>query len=225
MDFHGQKADLSFSIEKILRDDFSYSRPSQTGVLGFQRCRDSFFQPWTSTPSMFRCYSVAYSPYVIMKYLPPQAAASSPHRTATTKLQRQHTIKEHIEEPMDEATTNINKEISKFRYETSQKDNDDTSERKHLQESKTVKCFSEKGQKKKRRNRSHFTQRQLQYLEKIFSRQQYLTRDERTLLARGLEMTELQIRNWFQNRRYQRRHRANEHAKIEKPDCGTAVET
>ena len=45
-----------------------------------------------------------------------------------------------------------------------------------------------------------------QYLEDIFSRQQYLTRDERALLASALEMKELQIRNWFQNRRYLLRH-------------------
>ena len=81
---------------------------------------------------------------------------------------------------------------------------------------------------RKRRIRSHFTQRQLQYLEKIFSRQQYLTRDERTLLARGLEMTELQIRNWFQNRRYQKKHRAlanQENKKEEKPDSLTCEES
>ena len=87
-------------------------------------------------------------------------------------------------------------------------------------------CLTENGPKRKRRNRSHFTQRQLQYLEKIFSRQQYLTRDERALLARGLEMTELQIRNWFQNQRYQRKHRANENRKAdEKPDSSTCVKS
>lgn len=90
------------------------------------------------------------------------------------------------------------------------------------------KCIKEKSLQRKRRIRSHFTQRQLQYLEKIFSRQQYLTRDERTLLARGLEMTELQIRNWFQNKRYQKKHRAisndtkaDKQDKPEKPDTST----
>ena len=65
----------------------------------------------------------------------------------------------------------------------------------------------EKKHVKKKRNRSHFTQVQLRYLDDVFSRQQYLTRDERALLANALDMTELQIRNWFQNRRYQLRHR------------------
>ena len=66
---------------------------------------------------------------------------------------------------------------------------------------------------KKKRNRSHFTQGQLKYLEDVFTRQQYLTRDERAMLATVLNMTELQIRNWFQNRRYQLRHRGLNRAK------------
>ena len=89
---------------------------------------------------------------------------------------------------------------------------------------KTETCLVENVPKRKRRNRSHFTQRQLQYLEKIFSRQQYLTRDERTLLARGLEMTELQIRNWFQNQRYQKKHRSNENKKQEKLEFSVSGE-
>lgn len=100
---------------------------------------------------------------------------------------------------------------------------DGLNEKDCKKESKPVKCFNENGPKRKRRNRSHFTQRQLQYLDKIFSRQQYLTRDERTLLARGLEMTELQIRNWFQNRRYQKRHRANEERKQDEPVTSVAI--
>ncbi|KAL9965893.1 hypothetical protein ACROYT_G029750 [Oculina patagonica] len=100
---------------------------------------------------------------------------------------------------------------------------DDEINDKEVKKSKT--CLVEKNPKRKRRNRSHFTQRQLQYLEKIFSRQQYLTRDERTLLARGLEMTELQIRNWFQNQRYQRKHRTNEEKKQETPDSSVCVKS
>ena len=96
---------------------------------------------------------------------------------------------------------------------------DDTEENDRDKDSEAEKCIKEKTSSlRKRRNRSHFTQYQLQYLEKIFSRQQYLTRDERTILARGLEMTELQIRNWFQNRRYHKKHRAIGEAKREKTD-------
>ena len=96
-------------------------------------------------------------------------------------------------------------------------------EEKDKRKIETCLTSTEGAPKRKRRNRSHFTQRQLQYLEKIFSRQQYLTRDERTLLARGLEMTELQIRNWFQNQRYQKKHRANENKKQEKPESPVCV--
>ena len=91
---------------------------------------------------------------------------------------------------------------------------------KEVKKSETL--VVDKVPKRKRRNRSHFTQRQLQYLEKIFSRQQYLTRDERTLLARGLEMTELQIRNWFQNRRYQKKHCATKNTKQDELDSAAA---
>lgn len=65
----------------------------------------------------------------------------------------------------------------------------------------------EKDARKKKRIRSRFTQRQINYLEDVFSRQMYLTRDERALLSKILYMTELQIRNWFQNRRYQFRNK------------------
>ena len=66
----------------------------------------------------------------------------------------------------------------------------------------------EKDGRKKKRIRNRFTQRQINYLEDVFSRQMYLTRDERALLSKILYMTELQIRNWFQNRRYQFRNKA-----------------
>lgn len=48
---------------------------------------------------------------------------------------------------------------------------------------------------------------QLKYLENYFENNSYLSRDERTVLARALDMKELQIRNWFQNKRYQMRHK------------------
>ena len=88
-------------------------------------------------------------------------------------------------------------------------DNNAASENKKTEEAKRVSdtAGAAKGTGKKKRNRSHFTQIQLKYLDDVFSRQQYLTRDERALLAGALDMTELQIRNWFQNRRYQLRHR------------------
>ncbi|KAJ7378267.1 hypothetical protein OS493_024217 [Desmophyllum pertusum] len=89
------------------------------------------------------------------------------------------------------------------------RDNSTASASKKIEETKRASdaTAANKSAVKKKRNRSHFTQMQLKYLEDVFSRQQYLTRDERALLANALDMTELQIRNWFQNRRYQLRHR------------------
>lgn len=86
----------------------------------------------------------------------------------------------------------VDKSAGSKKTDESKEDSNASKEKKHV---------------KKKRNRSHFTQVQLKYLDDVFSRQQYLTRDERALLANALDMTELQIRNWFQNRRYQLRHR------------------
>ncbi|XP_031552777.1 homeobox protein Hox-D9a-like [Actinia tenebrosa] len=62
-------------------------------------------------------------------------------------------------------------------------------------------------QSRKRRSRSQFTPMQLKYLEKYYSNHSYLSRDERTVLAQALNMTELQIRNWFQNKRYHKKNK------------------
>ncbi|KAJ7378217.1 hypothetical protein OS493_024165 [Desmophyllum pertusum] len=75
-------------------------------------------------------------------------------------------------------------------------DNSTASASKKIEETKRASdaTAANKSAVKKKRNRSHFTQMQLKYLEDVFSRQQYLTRDERALLANALDMTELQIR-------------------------------
>lgn len=84
MDFHAQKADLSFSIENILREDFSHHR-RPCNVENLQP-RDSSFESWPTTSPVFRCYALHYSPYVVMKYLP-----ASTHRG--TRLQRSNGLK------------------------------------------------------------------------------------------------------------------------------------
>lgn len=119
MEFHGQKSELSFSIEKILQDDFSPSnRPAQASVVSWQR-PESYLEHWTSSPAVVGCYPVAFSPYVIMKYLPPHA------RTAATKCQRQFEIKEEFDFPVDK-TEKINERVNSYGYETSQKENGKT---------------------------------------------------------------------------------------------------
>ncbi|XP_027215024.2 homeobox protein notochord [Penaeus vannamei] len=54
---------------------------------------------------------------------------------------------------------------------------------------------------KLKRHRTVFTDSQLQRLEEEFQRQQYLVGPERRYLARQLELSELQLKVWFQNRR------------------------
>lgn len=76
MDFQGQKTNLSFSIENILRDDFSRQR-RQKNVVSLQT-RESSFEPWATSPPVLRYYAVHYSPYVVMKCLP-----TSAHRVGT----------------------------------------------------------------------------------------------------------------------------------------------
>ncbi|XP_029568397.1 homeobox protein notochord [Salmo trutta] len=60
--------------------------------------------------------------------------------------------------------------------------------------------FKHKGGKSKR-IRTSFTNEQLDRLEKEFARQQYMVGSERFLLASGLQLTEAQVKVWFQNRR------------------------
>lgn len=54
---------------------------------------------------------------------------------------------------------------------------------------------------KKRRKRTIFTSDQLNRLESAFDRQQYLVGTERERLARELNLSQTQVKIWFQNRR------------------------
>ena len=52
-----------------------------------------------------------------------------------------------------------------------------------------------------RRNRTVYTDKQLEALEHIFSNSMYLIGPERKALATKLSLKEIQIKVWFQNRR------------------------
>ncbi|XP_054157697.1 barH-like 2 homeobox protein [Oppia nitens] len=56
-------------------------------------------------------------------------------------------------------------------------------------------------QKKARRRRTAFTQIQLNYLERKFRLQKYLSVSDRGQVALTLNLTETQIKTWYQNRR------------------------
>lgn len=54
---------------------------------------------------------------------------------------------------------------------------------------------------KRKKPRTSFTRLQIVELEKRFHRQKYLASAERSTLAKGLKMTDAQVKTWFQNRR------------------------
>ena len=55
--------------------------------------------------------------------------------------------------------------------------------------------------KKPRRRRTAFTHAQLQYLERKFRCQKYLSVADRADVAEALNLTETQVKTWYQNRR------------------------
>ncbi|XP_064617033.1 barH-like 1 homeobox protein [Liolophura sinensis] len=57
------------------------------------------------------------------------------------------------------------------------------------------------GQKKPRRRRTAFTHAQLQFLERKFRCQKYLSVADRAEVAETLHLTETQVKTWYQNRR------------------------
>lgn len=53
----------------------------------------------------------------------------------------------------------------------------------------------------KRRNRTTFTHEQAAALEKHYQSDQYMPRSRRALVAESLNLSECQVKTWFQNRR------------------------
>ncbi|XP_032220664.1 homeobox protein GBX-2 [Nematostella vectensis] len=60
---------------------------------------------------------------------------------------------------------------------------------------------SRKSEPRKRRKRTIFTSEQLRRLEEEFDKHQYLVGTERQNLAKSLNLSETQVKIWFQNRR------------------------
>ncbi|KAM9175033.1 homeobox protein Nkx-3.1 [Mergus octosetaceus] len=58
-----------------------------------------------------------------------------------------------------------------------------------------------------KRSRAAFTHSQVLELERKFSHQKYLSAPERAHLAQNLQLTETQVKIWFQNRRYKTKRR------------------
>ncbi|PWA29710.1 hypothetical protein CCH79_00007817 [Gambusia affinis] len=82
--------------------------------------------------------------------------------------------------------------------------------------------FKTKGGKSKRM-RTSFTSDQLSRLEKEFARQQYMVGSERFLLASALQLTEAQVKVWFQNRRIKWRKQSLEQQQAKLAKLGLAA--
>ncbi|KAI9545852.1 hypothetical protein NQZ68_033334 [Dissostichus eleginoides] len=82
--------------------------------------------------------------------------------------------------------------------------------------------FKTKGGKSKRM-RTSFTIEQLSRLEKEFARQQYMVGSERFLLASALQLTEAQVKVWFQNRRIKWRKQSLEQQQAKLAKLGLAA--
>ncbi|KAF5888390.1 homeobox protein not2-like, partial [Clarias magur] len=82
--------------------------------------------------------------------------------------------------------------------------------------------YKHKGGKSKRM-RTSFTNEQLSRLEKEFARQQYMVGSERFLLASALQLTEAQVKVWFQNRRIKWRKQSLEQQQAKLAKLGLAV--
>ncbi|KAM9708047.1 homeobox protein notochord [Menidia menidia] len=76
---------------------------------------------------------------------------------------------------------------------------------------------------KSKRMRTSFTSEQLSRLEKEFARQQYMVGSERFLLASALQLTEAQVKVWFQNRRIKWRKQSLEQQQAKLAKLGLAA--
>lgn len=68
MGFQGQKVNLSFSIENILRDDFANQRKTSLVDLPIND-GESGFGPWPANSALYQCCAFRYSP--VYTHCPP----------------------------------------------------------------------------------------------------------------------------------------------------------
>ncbi|CAF0990793.1 unnamed protein product [Rotaria sordida] len=78
---------------------------------------------------------------------------------------------------------------------------------------------------KRKKPRTSFTRLQILELEKRFHRQKYLASSERSQLAKGLKMTDAQVKTWFQNRRTKWRRQTAEEREQERQAANRLILT
>jgi len=76
---------------------------------------------------------------------------------------------------------------------------------------------------KRRKPRALFSHTQVYELEKRFTVQKYLTAHEREYLAKVLNLTETQVKIWFQNRRYKCKRQQAEQARLLASNSDTKI--
>ncbi|XP_068730721.1 GS homeobox 1-like [Montipora capricornis] len=86
-----------------------------------------------------------------------------------------------------------------------------TSSNDSTDDSTQYRCTTATSNKRKRRKRTIFTSEQINRLESEFEEQQYLVGSERQQLAEALNLSETQIKIWFQNRRIKWRKENKQH--------------
>ncbi|KAM6953481.1 T-cell leukemia homeobox protein 3 [Aplochiton taeniatus] len=76
---------------------------------------------------------------------------------------------------------------------------------------------------KRKKPRTSFSRVQICELEKRFHRQKYLASAERATLAKGLKMTDAQVKTWFQNRRTKWRRQTAEEREAERQQANRLI--
>ncbi|XP_032220012.1 barH-like 1 homeobox protein [Nematostella vectensis] len=131
------------------------------------------------------------------------------------QLQKQQQLNHHVKQHPAHMATQLEPRVPAPRkmvntipmYEDADLDPDsyteNTSNTKSSPITKSSSSSSDKRDKlaKKRRKRTAFTSFQLKCLEDKFKFSKYLTIAERDMMARSLQLTNRQIKTWFQNRR------------------------
>ncbi|XP_076635764.1 uncharacterized protein LOC143348916 [Colletes latitarsis] len=113
-----------------------------------------------------------------------------------------------------ESLGNMAYQPAKDSREASQRQQDealDMSKNKYLEDAEEdmfeAQSHGQSHQSRKKRSRAAFSHAQVYELERRFAAQKYLSGPERADLARGLKLTETQVKIWFQNRRYKTKRR------------------
>ncbi|XP_001628531.2 homeobox protein koza [Nematostella vectensis] len=217
-------SELPFSIRNILRDDFSSRRSSRyvQQITPLAAVGSSWF---ACRPYYYPSYRPYYVPVIVTAFLNTSTGTEgNTTRETGGTLQQEAVGCDDVSE--SESVCSEESVCSNDKKEESNKEDfsrENTSPQRNNNKEDIVDKIGNRTKLKNRANprtRTHFTERQLKYLETYYSNGRYLSRDERTVLAQALEMTELQVRNWFQNRRYQRKQKQER----EKAADGVALE-